>query len=364
MKTQKLKLGKVLNLEYGKPLPPTDRTDGGKYPVYGANGIKSRSDLSYVNYPTIIVGRKGSAGELNLTEEKFWPLDVTYFVTFDTKKYDLKFLYRLLSSLHLTKLAKGVKPGLNRNDVYDITVEIPEAIEDQRKIANDLDAADALKQKRKQAITLLDDYLKAVFLEMFGDPVTNPKGWEKEKFGNIGTLDRGISKHRPRNAQELLEGDHPLIQTGDVANAGMFIKDFHATYSDLGLSQSKKWAKGTLCITIAANIAKTGILTFDACFPDSVVGFIPNQEKTNNVFMHFWMSFFQKILEANAPESAQKNINLKILRDLNVTVPPIELQNRFSEVVRKVELMRDKMAHQSSHFEENFNALMQTIFRN
>ena len=76
------------------------------------------------------------------------------------------------------------------------------------------------------------------------------------------------------------------------------------------------WLKGTLCITIAANIAKTGILTFDACFPDSVVGFIPN-EKTNNDYTQLWMSFLQKILEDSAPESAQKNINLSILRDLD-----------------------------------------------
>lgn len=248
-----------------------------------------------------------------------------------------------------------------RKDFLNHEIPLP-SIEEQKCIVRELDAADALRQKRKQAMTLLDDYLKAVFLEIFGDPVMNPKGWGKDKFGNIGTLDRGISKHRPRNAPELLGGNHPLIQTGDVANAGMFIKDFHATYSDSGLSQSKKWAKGTLCITIAANIAKTGILTFDACFPDSVAGFIPNPKKTNNVFMHFWMSFFQKILEMNAPESAQKNINLKTLRDLDVIVPPIELQNKFAEIVEKVELMNGKMTHQGFQFEANFNALMQRAF--
>lgn len=249
-----------------------------------------------------------------------------------------------------------------RKDFLNHEIPLP-SLEEQKRIVRELDAADALRQKRKQAIALLDDYLKAVFLEMFGDPVENPKGWENDKFGNIGTLGRGISKHRPRNAPDLLGGIHPLIQTGDVANAGMFIKDFHATYSDLGLSQSKKWTKGTLCITIAANIAKTGILTFDACFPDSVVGFIPNPEKTNNVFMHFWMSFFQKILEANAPESAQKNINLQILRNLDIIVPPIELQNKFADIVKKVELVRDKMKHQESQLETNFNALMQRIFQ-
>ena len=114
------KLGDVLELEYGKPLPADKRKQNGKYPVYGANGEKNRSDEYYYDKLSIIVGRKGSAGEINFTEEKFWPLDVTYFVTFDNKKYDLNFIYYLLSKLELPSLAKGVKPGINRNEVYSI----------------------------------------------------------------------------------------------------------------------------------------------------------------------------------------------------------------------------------------------------
>ena len=93
------------------------------------------------------------------------------------------------------------------------------------------------------------------------------------------------------------------------------------------------WDKGTLCITIAANIAKTAILEFDACFPDSVVGFIAN-ERTNNIFVHYWFSFFQAILESQAPESAQKNINLKILSELKVIVPEKRKQDQFASFVK------------------------------
>ena len=168
---------------------------------------------------------------------------------------------------------------------------------------------------------------------MFGDPVENPFMFEMQQLGKIGKLERGVSKHRPRNAPELLGGRYPLIQTGEISNSDLYINKFENTYSDLGLSQSKLWKKGTLCITIAANIAKTGILTFDSCFPDSVVGFIPNKV-TNNIFIHYWFSFFQKILEEKAPESAQKNINLKVLSNLDVIVPPLELQNKFANFVR------------------------------
>lgn len=130
-----LKLGEVLKLEYGKPLPAERRTDSGKFPAYGANGIKCRTNDVYWKEPSIIVGRKGSAGELNLVDGGFWPLDVTYFVVFDESKYDLMFLYYMLSRLNLPSLAKGVKPGLNRNDVYAIEQRIPSLPEQKRIVA-------------------------------------------------------------------------------------------------------------------------------------------------------------------------------------------------------------------------------------
>lgn len=200
----------------------------------------------------------------------------------------------------------------------------------------------------------LSPKVKSRFIEMFGDPVTNSKGWNKEKLSELGELSRGKSKHRPRNAPGLLNGPYPLIQTGDIANAGIYLKEYTQTYSELGLKQSKMWKKGTLCITIAANIAKTSILTFDACFPDSVVAFIPS-EKTNNMFIQFWMSFLQKILEDSAPESAQKNINLKILSEQNVIVPPIELQNQFADFVNQVDKLKFEI-------QNGINIIIKVIF--
>ncbi|MCA6069715.1 MAG: restriction endonuclease subunit S [Endomicrobium sp.] len=132
------KLGSVITLEYGKPLSHTKRFIDGLYPVYGANGEKTRTNDFFCDKPSVIIGRKGSAGEINLTEKKFWPLDVTYFITFNDKQYDLTFLFWLLRLLDLPKLAKGVKPGLNRNEVYDIDVSIPD-IREQQKIVSKLD---------------------------------------------------------------------------------------------------------------------------------------------------------------------------------------------------------------------------------
>lgn len=361
--TERYKFEDLFLFEKKSKITAGDGLATGLYPFYTSSpNLSKYYNEAQFEGESLIFGT-GGMPSIHFCDEQF-AVSTDCLVAKPKKEFLVKFVYYFISSNNWI-LENGFKgAGLRHiSKSYISKIEIPlPPLEEQECIVHKLDAAHTLQQKRKEAIALLDNYLKAVFLEMFGDPVKNPKGWGKEKFGDIGTLDRGMSKHRPRNAPELLGGDHPLIQTGDVSNAGMYIKEFHSTYSNLGLSQSKKWRKGTLCITIAANIAKTGILTFDACFPDSVVGFIPDSNKTNNEFMHYWMSFFQKILETNAPESAQKNINLKILRDLDVIAPPMELQNKFAEVVEKVELMRDKMTHQGFQFEANFNALMQVDF--
>jgi len=251
--------------------------------------------------------------------------------------------------------------NIKNEDIDNLDIILP-PLPTQQRIAAELDAVCGVLAKQKQQYKLLGKLVKSKFNEMFGCPVANEMGWKVNKIEpELGKLDRGVSKHRPRNAPELLGGEYPLIQTGEVASAELYIKEYKATYSEIGLKQSKMWKKGTLCITIAANIAKTAILDFDACFPDSVVGFTTN-EKANSIFMHYWFSFFQKILEEQAPESAQKNINLQILRELNVITPPIELQNAFSDFVTQTEQTKTILKIQISQTETLYKALMQKYF--
>ena len=249
---------------------------------------------------------------------------------------------------------------LSAKELNKLQLYVPD-LSEQNKVAEILSRLEAIIDVRRKELEKLDELTKARFVEMFGNPFENPYELPEATLPDLGEFGRGVSKHRPRNDPKLLGGDYPLIQTGDVANADLYISSYNATYSDLGLEQSKMWDKGTLCITIAANIAKTAILEFDACFPDSVVGFVAN-DKTSNIFIHYWFSFFQGILESQAPESAQKNINLKILSELKVIVPPIELQNEFVFFVTQVD--KSKLAVQKSleKTQQLFDSLMQEYF--
>ncbi len=245
--------------------------------------------------------------------------------------------------------------------VKAIEINLP-SLPEQKRIAAILDQADELRRKRQRAIDRLNQLGQAIFYEMFGDPVANPFGWPVAKLGEVGELDRGISKHRPRNDPALLGGDHPLIQTGEIANADGYIRNFSSTYSDLGLKQSKKWPSGTLCITIAANIGKTAILEIEACFPDSVVGFTASHS-TNPEYVQFWMGCIQQRLEEVAPQSAQKNINLAILRELPIPMPPRGKQNEFQALIRSIATQKS-IAHSSeSFFQRLFSSIQHRAFQ-
>jgi len=203
--------------------------------------------------------------------------------------------------------------------------------------------------------------LKSSFNEMFGDPGANPKGWPITTLGAVGELERGVSKHRPRNEPSLLNGPYPLIQTGDIANCDGYIERYVSTYSEAGLRQSRLWPRGTLCVTIAANIGKTGILCFDACFPDSVVGFKPgNLARTE--YVQWWMPFIQKRLEEEAPQFAQKNINLAILRDLKIPIPPLKLQGEFTRKVNAIYKLKSLATAHLTALEALFTSLQHRAF--
>ena len=167
-----------------------------------------------------------------------------------------------------------------------------------------------------------------------------PEGWVWTNMPKLGELNRGKSKHRPRD-DKLYEGLYPFIQTGDVRKSEGSITEFSQTYSDFGLKQSRLWPAGTLCITIAANIAETGALKFAACFPDSVVGFLVEDGATTTQYVEYFIRTARDKLERSAPATAQKNINLEVLEAVAVPLPPLAEQHRLvAEVDRRLSLIR------------------------
>ena len=333
----RIELKQVLCPQPKSKIKASDGKLEGKYKFFTSSTMQTRF-IDEANYdkPSLIFGTGGNAS-VHFCDEPF-STSTDCLVMYGRNKIELESIYNYLKG-NISLLEHGFKGAglkhISKDYILAIEIELPsEAIQHEFLQKNRI--VDEIIEAKRTQLLLSEDLVKSRFIEMFGDPVYNTLKLPTKPLSELGSLDRGRSKHRPRNDPRLLGGPYPLIQTGEVSNAGLYITGYQNTYSELGLKQSKMWKAGTLCITIAANIAQTAILTFDACFPDSVVGFIPTDE-INIIYMHYWFSFFQKILDEQAPQVAQKNINLKILSELQVAIPSIEEQSDFATFVEQVD---------------------------
>jgi len=270
------------------------------------------------------------------------------------------YVYRFLAQEKIRKQAKGNFTGtagqarVPKAFIESIEIPIPPLNEQKRiveKLEKLLGRVEAVQARLDKIPAILKRFRQSVLAaacsgkltadwrreESLGEQLGNveiPNSWKCEKLPDLGFLGRGRSRHRPRDAEHLYGGPYPFIQTGAVARAGGRITQHTQTYSEAGLAQSKLWETGTVCITIAANIADSAILTYPACFPDSVVGFVADPEKCVTEFVEFFIRTARSDLSNFAPATAQKNINLSILNEVLVTTPPVEEQK---EIVRRVE---------------------------
>ena len=253
-------------------------------------------------------------------------------------------LYVLLN----TKQKGTGTPHLNPDILKKAQLVVPSLPEQERIVAkikelfSQLDAAVAELKSVKEKLVI---YRQSVLKEAFEGKISSrnkydyvldnqfrkissreleklspiPEHWRYVYLSDLGELARGKSKHRPRNDSRLFEnGKYPFFQTGDVKSAQKKLIECEKKYGDFGLAQSKLWPKGTLCITIAANIAETCFLGVDACFPDSIVGFTPNEAIVDKAYVRWFIEISKAQLWAFAPATAQKNINLTTLENLIV----------------------------------------------
>lgn len=157
--------------------------------------------------------------------------------------------------------------------------------------------------------------------------------WEYLTLDKLGSISRGKSKHRPRNDKILFGGKYPFIQTADVKAANLYLTEYKNTYNEKGLEQSKLWKAGTLCITIAANIAETAILGIDACFPDSIMGFVPFIGVSNVKFIKYAFDILKNNCRTISQGTAQDNLSWEKLSRIEFPAPPIEVQNKIVDIL-------------------------------
>lgn len=284
--------------------------------------------------------------------------DLRGIIPKDAGKLVVPFLFWWLKSVAPLIVQEGTGAtvqGVKLPFIKSLPLPVPPLPEQQRIVAildeafEGIATATANAEKNlANARGLFQSHLQSVFSQ-------RGEGWEMLTLAEIATtFGRGKSRHRPRNEPNLYGGKYPFIQTGDIRNADHFITEYSQTYSESGLAQSKLWPKGTVCITIAANIAETAILGFDACFPDSVIGVVANPEVAEVDFIEYLLHSFKARIQSLGKGSAQANINMGTFEEERFPFPSVIEQR---QVVAKLDDLAAETQRLESIYQQKISAL-------
>jgi type I restriction enzyme S subunit len=256
---------------------------------------------------------------------------------------------------------------MNQQDLSNVDVLLPSLPEQKRIVAILNEQMSAVEKARAAAEVQLQaaKTLPAAYLrEIFDSP--EAQKWERKLLGEVANLERGKFTPRPRNDPRYYDGTYPWIQTGEIERCGKYIKTYGKTLNEHGLAVSKLFPKGTLVMTIAANIGAVGILTFDSCMPDSLVGITPLPEIGDTEFFYYFLLHVREYIQSTAPQSAQANLKLSLLNPIQIPLPSLSIQKelalKLSAKIEQAENLQRSLQDQLNTIKQLPAALLRQAF--
>lgn len=365
MNTQSTQLGEVCKFVYGEALKEENRRSG-KVPVYGSNGVVGWHDTALTRGATIVIGRKGSIGEVNWSNGPCFPIDTTYYVEKTERPCDLRWLYYALLKLDLTRLNKSAAvPGLNRDDAYEQHILFPD-VPEQERIAALLDQADRLRRTRRYALELTDTFLPAAFLELFGDPATNPLGLPVAKLGEflsfVTSGSRGWADYyAPEGARFIRSLDVRMNNISD--EDAVFVKPPNGAEAD---RTRVKPADVLLTIT-GSRIGRVAPVPerLNGAFISQHVAILRLKAGLLPEFLSMFLSLDtggQREIACVQYGQTKPGLNLDQIRELRVPVPHLCRQQQFLELAKRVERLRSVQREALRQAEHLFASLLHRAF--
>jgi type I restriction enzyme S subunit len=363
-------LGDLATAHYGKALKEGERDPTGSYTVFGSSGPVGTHSEKLCEAPTIVIGRKGSVGEVTYAPVGGWPIDTTYYLQLhQPDRLDLRYLYWALSHARLGQRAITTSiPGLNRDELYRARLIFPPLAE-QRRIAALLDKADAVRRKRRESLRLLDEFLRSAFLEMFGDPVRNEKGWEVAELQDIAGIVSGVTKGRKLHGNAAQ--DVPYLRVANVQDGFLDlgeVKTIPATRDEI---EQYRLEPGDILLTEGGDPDKLGRGAIwggeihDCIHQNHIfrvrlhdAGFLPDYVSAL-LGTAYGKRYF---LRAAKQTTGIASINRTQLGGFPVIKAPREAQERYSAAVVGVRVLRDRLADSTLVVDRLFDSLAQRAF--
>jgi len=361
-----MKLGDICEFTYGDGLIEENRK-GGEYPVFGSNGIVGWHDQPLTTGPTLIIGRKGSIGEVHYSSKPCWPIDTTYFVETTKAPCDLRWLYYTLVKLDLTRLNKSAAvPGLNRDDAYEQEIRYP-PLPEQRRLAALLDKADRVRRLRRYALELSETYLQAVFLEMFGDVQSNSKGWDR------GTIDEAVafSQYGTSQRSNSEQKGYPILGMANITYSGSldlaslaYVELSRKEFNELRLEPGDIIFNRTNSTELVGKTAHWNYV-FDAVLASYLVKLKLKSHVLPDYFVALLnTSYYKQLFQKRCKKAVgQSNISPTLLKEFPFLFPPLHLQEKLERIAQRIDRLRAQQREAGRQAEHLFQTLLQRAFR-
>ena len=313
-------------------------------------------DPKILGMPTIIKNLDGRTFLLNQRVGKLHSFSDEICVPY------LCYFLSTLKNFFKSKGAGGLQINISKKDILSAEIPLPPLLEQERIVAK-LDKAFAEIDRAVEGeiyhIDTAQQLRESILISRFSE--LDDESEQLLLSDACTDFSRGKSKHRPRNDERLYGDVIPFVQTGDISNAKKHLSTYTKMYSEFGIEQSKQWSKGTVCITIAANIAELAILDMKACFPDSVIGALPDENITSSEYIFYLLNYFQKKIKAKSKGFAQQNINLATFSDETFPFPTLERQKQISTELAELDAHIDSIIEIRNEKINSFHALKKSI---
>ncbi|MDH0693144.1 restriction endonuclease subunit S [Acinetobacter pittii] len=327
-------------------------------------GLKN-SASNLIAKGTIIIPTRMALGKVVISEiDVAINQDLKAVFVKDKETLDVKYLLRFLESNkeNIASMGKGATvKGITLDQLKAIKIPL-QPLAEQRRIASILDQADELRQKRQQAIEKLDQLLQATFIDMFGDPVSNPKGWDKEKMDALMTIVRGGS---PRPIENFLGGTYPWIKIGDATKGDdLFITKTKEAITEEGLHKTRLLPEGSVIFAnCGVSLGFARILKIQGCIHDGWLAFQDiNEDKIHKLFLLKALNSITQYFRDTAPDGTQPNLNTAIMKNFELIIPPMDLQLKFIAIVESIVKQKKILETSNIQFFNLFESLQNQAF--
>lgn len=339
----------------------------GKYPIYGSGGIMGYADSYICEADTVVIGRKGSINNPIFVEEPFWNVDTAFGLAAKREILLPRYLYYFCRNFDFERLNKAVTiPSLTKSDLLKIEITLP-TLEIQEDVVNKLRKVERIIQARKQQLQKLDDLVKSRFVEMFGDPVTNPMGWSETTIGDeCFYIKDGPHKSLPDIGKE--NGGHPFISVRNIVNG--YIDFSSARYiSDEDYADAIKKChpeKGDMLYSKGGTTGIAKLIDIDEKFANwvhvAVLKF--DKSKLNGIFFENMLNgaYCYEQSQRLTKGIANRDLVLSAMAQIQIYRPPIELQKQFADFVKQVDKSKAVIQKALDETQLLFNSVMQEYF--